>query len=236
MNKKRLIQHHLCFLKQNRGTHQSFKNVETIVSERTEFNISIILDKDFSLEHPSDFLYIPDEGEIVPESTYALVNNITYMTASSEVVSEWDENSSILVKKVENLDDLEVFSEVQVRGFNETEETYLDWYPWLRTMNVQGFGFENQHYFIAYIDEVPVGVCLIVEDKEIYGLYAIATNPNYRKQGVATTVMKKSLEACQLPKDSVLALQVLSSSGAERLYRNLGFAKEFSLDMYRKEH
>lgn len=236
MNKKRLIQHHLCFLRQNRGRHQSFKNIETLVSQRTEFNISIILDKNFNLELDSEFLYIPDESDIIPENTYALVNNITYMTASSEVVGEWDENSSILVKKVENLDDLEVFSEVQVRGFNETEEAYSDWYPWLRVMNVEGFDYENQHYFIAYIDEVPVGVCLIVEDEEIYGLYAIATNPNYRKQGVATTVMKKSLEACQLPKDSVLALQVLSSSGAERLYRNLGFVKEFSFDMYRKEN
>ncbi|CAL2101125.1 putative N-acetyltransferase domain-containing protein [Tenacibaculum sp. 190130A14a] len=235
MNKKRLIEHHLCFLKQNRGIHQCFKNIETIVSQRREFNISIILDQKFDLEIESEFLYIPDDTNIIPETNYSLVNNITYMTASSEVISSWNENIAITVKKVTTPTDLEVFSEVQVRGFNETDEAYSDWYPWLRTQNVEGFTYENQHYYIAYINEVPVGVCLIVEDKKIYGLYAIATNPKYRKQGVATTIMKKSLEACQLPKDSILALQVLSSSGAERLYKNLGFVKEFSLNMYQKQ-
>lgn len=232
MEKKRLIQHHLCFLKQNRGVHKSFKNVEVIVSKRKEFNISFVLDKIFDLKMESDFLYIPDESNIFPKPTYFLVNNITYMTASFEVVKKWSENPSIQVKKVERLDELEAFSEVQVRGFNESEEAYLDWFPWLQEMNIQGFGFENQHYFVAYLDEVPVGVCLIVEDEEIYGLYAIATNPKYRKQGVATTIMKKSIERCQPKNNTVLALQVLSGSRAEHLYRKLGFKKECSFNMY----
>jgi GNAT superfamily N-acetyltransferase len=49
--------------------------------------------------------------------------------------------------------------------------------------------FNNHHFFIAYIDDKAVGTCLIIDSDDTYGIYVVVTLPEYRKKGIATSVM-----------------------------------------------
>jgi ribosomal protein S18 acetylase RimI-like enzyme len=82
-------------------------------------------------------------------------------------------------------------------------------------------------FYIAYLDHKPAGVCLFVLTDGVAGIYAVATLPEFRKKGVATTLMKRGIHDAREKGCQTITLQVSTGSYAESLYRKLGFDVRF---------
>lgn len=236
MLNKQLINNHICFLQQNRGKIQSQDINIRLSSEFDNFDITFLI-KEQQSTFSSKLIYIPEwvnySKQNIKSDKLEKISDLTYMIANSSIINEWKVNNSVETKKISSdLDlDLDLFSKVQSRGFCETSEIYNKWFPFLRKKNFEGALFNNQHFFIAYISNVAVGSCLIIDSDNAYGIYAVATLPEYRKKGIATSVMKAALEYCINIKDQNLTLQTIKDSNAEKLYLRLGFKKEFNCEI-----
>jgi len=239
MINRQLLNNHICFLRQNRGSIRN-ENENIIISSDVEnFDITFLVN-----EYPSEFeskmIYLPewasDSNEIIENDKITKVADLTYMFANSNILNAWKTNNSIVTKKVTNDSDLELFSIIQSKGFCETKEIYNEWFPFLRRKNFEGVLFKNQHFFIAYLEDEAVGTCLIVDSHDTYGIYAVATLPEYRKKGIATSVMKSALVNCMNSKIQNLTLQTMKDSNAEKLYLYLGFKKEFNCQILKNKN
>lgn len=239
MKNKKLLNNHICFLEQNRGLKR-YENENIIISSNVDnFDITFLINEcQFDLD--SKMIYLPeftiDSNQIIESYKTKKIADLTYMSANSNILKEWKTNNDIKTKKVMNDSDLELFSIIQSKGFCETEKIYNEWYPFLRQKNFEGVLFKNQHFFIAYLADEAVGTCLIVDSDNIYGVYAVATLPEHRKKGIATSVMKSALINCMNSKIQNLTLQTIKSSNAESLYLHLGFKKEFNCQILKNKN
>ena len=87
--------------------------------------------------------------------------------------------------------------------------------------------------FLGEVGGKPAGVAALVRTGErIAGIYSVATLPEARRHGVATTLSLHCIEAYQESEDEVLALQVLRGSDAQRLYERLGFETAYTLALH----
>lgn len=74
----------------------------------------------------------------------------------------------------------------------------------------------------AVTDGRPVGTCTLSLGTEVAGLYCIATDPQYRRRGVATALTR---EALRITRDTGRRIATLQASPAgEPVYRAIGFA------------
>ncbi len=234
MENRQLLNNHICFLKQNRGEIQTEDINIKLSCEFDNFDITFLIREQQS-SFRSKFIYIPEWANSLKQNIKSgqleKVSDLTYMSGNSNIVNVWNVNEAIETKKVISNSDLEIFSEVQSRGFCETKETYDEWFPFLRKKNFEGSLFNNQHFFIAYISNIAVGCCLIIDSDNTFGIYAVATLPEYRKKGIATSIMKSALEYCLNIKKQNFTLQTIKNSNAEKLYLHLGFKKEFNCEI-----
>jgi ribosomal protein S18 acetylase RimI-like enzyme len=239
MKNKQLLNNHICFLEQNRGLKR-YENKNTVISSDVDnFDITFLNNK-YQSDFHTKMIYLPewttDSNQTIKPDKVEKIADLIYMSANSNILKEWNTNNSIVTKKVISDPDLELFSIVQSRGFCETDEIYNEWFPFLRKKNFEGTLFKNQHFFIAYIADKAVGTCLIIDSNDTYGIYAVATLPEYRKKGIATSVMKSALVNCMNIKIQNLTLQTMKDSNAEKLYVNLGFKKEFECQILKNKN
>jgi ribosomal protein S18 acetylase RimI-like enzyme len=127
---------------------------------------------------------------------------------------------------------METFSELQSRGFLENQEAYATWHPWLRAANFKNLQNKDQYFFIAEIDGTPAGVVLMIVHEGIAGIYAVATPPQFRKNGVSTSILKHAVIEAKKLGCSTITLQVKNGSYAESLYRKLGFKTAFEMQIF----
>jgi len=239
MKNKQLLNNHICFLQQNRGSKRYENENIRISSEVDNFDITFLINE-YQPAFNSKMVYLPEWSSnsiqsIKPDKVEKIAD-LTYMSANSNILKEWKTNNAIVTKKIVSDSDLELFSIVQSRGFCETNEIYNEWFPFLRKKNFEGILFKNQHFFIAYIADKAVGTCLIIDSDDRYGIYAVATLPEYRKKGIATSVMKSALVNCIDIKTQNLTLQTIKDSSAEKLYLHLGFKREFNCQVLKEKN
>lgn len=239
MKNKKILNNHICFLEQNRGLKR-YENENIIISSDVDnFDITFLINEcQFDLD--TKMIYLPelttDSNQSIESFKTEKTADLTYMSANSNILKEWKTNDAIITKKVMNDSNLELFSVIQSKGFCETEEVYNEWHPFLRKKNFEGALFKNQHFFIAYLEDEAVGTCLIVDSDNVYGVYAVATLPEHRKKGIATSVMKSALINCISSKNQNLTLQTIKGSNAENLYLYLGFKKEFNCQILKNKN
>lgn len=238
MKNEQLLNNQICFLQQNRGSkHHVNKNI-IISSEVDFFDITfLIIDELPTIE--SKMIYLPDWNSHSIQNTKSgcteKMADLTYMTASPIKLKEWNTNSAIITKKVISDYELELFSIIQTKGFCETEEIYNKRYPFFRKKNFDGVRFKNQHFFIAYMGEIAVSSCIIIDSNNVYGIYGLSTLPEYRKRGIATSIMKSALVNCINTKVQNFTLQTIKGSNAENLYLGLGFKKNFNCQIFKSK-
>lgn len=229
MEKQDLLEHHIHTLSKHRGNRESLNQIEFIHSEKQAYNIAFPLSSEnIETISPSFQIYLPDwiPASKPIKSEWKKTGSLTYMILA-ESENNWKINNSLIVKKAITLSDIEDFSLVQGKGFCESEETFNEWYPWMRGKNIINFNDNDQQFYIAYENEKPVGVCLCVYHKNIVGIYAVATLPECRKQGISTSIMKKIVEDGIKNKVSQFTLQVATNSNAHLFYSHLGFQDVF---------
>jgi GNAT superfamily N-acetyltransferase len=125
------------------------------------------------------------------------------------------------------------FSLVQSRGFIEDPEEFPHWHAWLEAANLRNHVNERCHFLIADRDGQPAAVTLLVESAAACGIYAVATCPEHRRKGLATTL----LGACEAKARDLgyrtTSLQVYAGTDAHGFYSRKGFTEDYRVAVWR---
>jgi GNAT superfamily N-acetyltransferase len=229
-----LLYHHANFLALHRGRHERLPDLEIIHSDKIDFNIAFPLSEKVIVDVTPDFkMYLPDWVD--PGSAFPInwqkQRELCYMVLYPRS-EDWKINERVMIKAASTIAELEDFSLVQGKGFFETDKSFHDWYPWLRARNFDNFNDRNQIFYVAYEDETPVGVSLCINYNGITGIYAVATLPAKRKQGISAAILKHGIESSIKEGITSFTLQVVANSNAHLFYEQLGFKNSFTCTIY----
>ncbi|MBI2969024.1 MAG: hypothetical protein HYY40_14575, partial [Bacteroidetes bacterium] len=150
MNPRTLLEHHLYFLSTHRGNRESLEQIEFIHSEKPPFNIAFPLSTESIATIGSMFhIYLPDwvNADEKKLKGWERTGSITYMIYSNKDIF-WKTNKKIVVRKAVTKQDMEDFSLVQGKGFDETEDDFKEWYPWMREKNINNFSDSRQTFYV----------------------------------------------------------------------------------------
>lgn len=135
--------------------------------------------------------------------------------------------NDIRVRACQTEDDIRTFSEVQSTAFGDPS-----WIGWVEKVNAINLRDSNQIFYVAEIDERPVGVCLLVSTGKVGGLYAVATLADSRKRGVARALMARARVDSRRKGNEVLCLNTAAGGPAETVFRDAGFRTIFESVFY----
>lgn len=234
-----LFQNHLEFLRTHRGSVTQADVGVQIESTRPEFSY-LICGRDYSVKDviaKHKTIHVAPWSALSPGEVecagFSKKNSLTYMSLSTENAS-WSVNEKIHISCATDSAGIETFSEIQSRGFLETPAAFEEWHPWLRAANKNNFRNPTQTFYIGSLAQRPASVALTVQSNLVMGIYAVATLPEFRRQGISTAIMKNVARVASSYGCHMLTLQVVRDSSAERFYKNLGFKEEFIVDIFTK--
>lgn len=231
MNKvlENILQQHINFLVKHRGVRESFEYGEFIHSDKAEYNMAFPLSKEGLDKTDNKYtIYLP-EWVLINEQRelkYNKVGSLTYMVLADEK-TKLEINKKIIIKKATSLSGLEDFSIVQGKAFCETEEEFNEWYPWMRGKNIENLDDNTQSFYVAYENDIPVGVLLCIYNKNAAGIFAVATLPEHRKKGISTTLMERAVSDATGNNMTTITLQTSTGGYAHSFYKKLGFEDVF---------
>ncbi|HEY6791994.1 MAG TPA: GNAT family N-acetyltransferase [Trebonia sp.] len=84
-----------------------------------------------------------------------------------------------------------------------------------------GFAYPDVIRLAGRVGGTTVGTCTLSLGTEVGALYCIATDPAYRRRGIATALTREALRITRESGRRIAALQ--ASSEGEPVYRNIGF-------------
>ena len=240
VREKELLLNHLEFLRTHRGRVRLIDEAWCIESEKNEFTFAI---PDCSSSVPAlvsrygRFYLKPSclkfETELLSMG-FKEKGGVNYLSLPTED-GGWQINSSIEVKRASTIKDFESFSEIQSKGFCESEEEYEEWKPFLHKANLKNFSNASQNFYIAYTDKKPVGVAIALFHKPLTGIYAVTTLPGFRRQGVSTALLNEIWKDSSHRGIEMLTLQASHGSYAEFFYQRLGFKSSFLVKIMSRE-
>jgi GNAT superfamily N-acetyltransferase len=79
---------------------------------------------------------------------------------------------------------------------------------------------------LATLEGKIAGELAIFRSPSVCGVYCVGTHPRFRKNGVASTMMKKAYDIA-IDEDRRLILQTIVSDSTEQLYLRLGFVRSY---------
>jgi GNAT superfamily N-acetyltransferase len=238
-----LLDNHLSFIAHHRG--------EVQYQERS---IAVLGDADFlSCWIPTDESAIPPDVtrtvRTVPWSGgswparlcangFEPAEVLHYMEASVarrtrfNIVDDGVDNEVVSVASPE---DALAFAEAQSGGFLEQTDEHAAW--WRATFAqraLKNYGDPNQYFCLIRAEGDPAAVALGVRTDTVFGVYAVATRPEFRRRGFSSTLLAHLLDCAIASGSDRLALQVVAGSYAEQLYQKLGFQLAFRSPTYRR--
>ena len=231
-----LFENHLKFLATHRGRVTHLNGSYAVESDRPEFTYGVLgQGSDPGLLNRFATVQALPWGDCLDPSLvderFQKKASLSYM-AFEGGTGAWPINSRIQVKRVNDTADMDVFSHVQAAGFAQKPEDYEQWHPWLRAANHRNLNRDDQAFYIGYMNDNPVGTALIVRTGNLAGIYAVATIPNFRKQGVGSSVMSRAISDARSMDSEAITLQVVEGSYAESLYKKLGFKTAFNTSIF----
>jgi GNAT superfamily N-acetyltransferase len=148
---------------------------------------------------------------------------------------DWSRTAAnISIERATTATTIDTFSDIQCRGFSESDAAYAVWHGWLHDANQRNAGNPNQSFYVGTLDGEPAGVTLAVRTGDVVGLYAIATKPNFRRRGVSAALMARAIDDAVAAGAKVVTLQTVTGSYAEGFYKRLGFRVEFIVEAFGK--
>lgn len=125
------------------------------------------------------------------------------------------------VAAVDSEADVVGFAEVQSAAFLQVGEPDYDWWQKMFAERaVQNYRAPGQSLYLLQVDGQPTSTTLVLRTGSVVGVCAVATKPEYRGRGLATTLLARARRDAA---GGRLTLQVVEGSDAERLYLKLGF-------------
>lgn len=234
--KENILKQHIYFLLKHRGVRESLKYGEFIHSDKREFNIAFPLSNEGIDKISNSYtIYLP-QWVLINEQMklkYKKTGSLTYMVLTDKEI-KLKINTKIITKIATSLSDIEDFSIVQGKAFCETEDEFNEWYLWMREKNIKNLDENNQKFYVAYENNIPVGVLLCIYNKNIAGIYAVATLPEHRRKGISTTLIQRAVADAIYNNMTTVTLQASTESYAHCLYKNIGFKNMFECSILKK--
>jgi GNAT superfamily N-acetyltransferase len=97
----------------------------------------------------------------------------------------------------------------------------------MRQKKIENLDDNTQNFYVAYDNEKPVGVTLCIYYKNIAGIYAVATLPEYRKNRISTTLIQRAVDDAINNNIAAITLQTYTETYAHSFYEKLGFEDVF---------
>ena len=126
-------------------------------------------------------------------------------------------NPKVKVKEISE-NEIDIFGDLLLTIF----EMPIEWSEGIKLLlnNMIQKGGKN---YLAYFDGNPVGTCSLFSLNGTGGLFNIGTLKEYRRQGIATTLIAHALFDSISRGDDLHTLQTMKGEKAEQLYKEIGF-------------
>ncbi|MFI5693623.1 GNAT family N-acetyltransferase [Kribbella sp. NPDC051586] len=226
-----LLDNHLAFLAAHRGEVRRSAESIQVVGESDEFSAWIPLSSTAELPvDTSTVRLVPWSGtgwqERLVAAGFEAAEVLVHMEASAGSV-EGDP-----IAAIDSEADAAGFAEVQSAAFLQVGEPDYDWWQKMFVERaLQNYRAPDQSLYLLRVDGEPASSTLVLRAASVVGVYAVATKPQYRGRGLATTLL------AQARRDAAggrVTLQVVEGSAAERLYLKLGFRPAFRSPHFRR--
>lgn len=84
--------------------------------------------------------------------------------------------------------------------------------------------------FLAYLDHIPAGTCLVHTKAQVSGVYWVATAPQAQRRGVATMLTLAALQKTRRNADQLVILH--ATPMGKNVYLNMGFKECCRIGLY----
>ena len=114
---------------------------------------------------------------------------------------------------------IDAWTDISMKGFGVPtvlREALIDMYG-------KANRYKGTKSYLGYFHGKPAGICGLVSFNNVGGIFSVGTAPEYRRKGVATTLLRKATADSLSVGNSLLYLITTKGSDAERLYASLGF-------------
>lgn len=174
-------------------------------------------------EIPDGFLITPNTS---PENlAYILKEKGFSIDTSGLCMAVNLDGIEMTYKKSDNIKVIEISDTNELRHWVEIVNTALFEYEIMSFEQFYDiFSLDNTRLYIALYNDTPVSVCMTINDGETAVLEMVATLKEYRKKGLATTVINKAL--MDLHKDKIRIVSLRAEPDGINLYKKIGF-KEY---------
>ena len=155
----------------------------------------------------------------------------------------WPKNEKLTITEVESRKEMRIAQRVFNTAYNDkkSEETpYGSLSPVYGEKMFESYVKNEKkpkkeaRFYLAYINDKPVGISLLVTLKGYTAIYNLGVIRKYRKQGIGTALIIKCLNKASSLNRRKIFLQTEAKTFNERFYRKLGFRREFTTRLYTK--
>lgn len=87
-------------------------------------------------------------------------------------------------------------------------------------------------FYIGAINGEDVATLHLICEKKMAGIYAVGTRRDFRRQGIASTLITRSIEDARARRCDEITLSTASGGNAQRLYERLGFEPVFESHLW----
>ena len=192
-------------------------NVESFFSERdmpTTFKINPLT------EPPTLQANLEERG-------YTLITEATTMLFGGSLRLFVMSNKTFIERV--GVDQIETFTTTQLDGF----ESGREWFPWFLETNRRNVERNDHVYYLAKHDDQPAAVLLaITTPKDVCGIYAVATLPEFRGKGIASTLIGHVISDAERAGIEHITLSTATGGPAEGYFQKLGFESAYVSRFY----
>ena len=238
-SKSNLLENRLEFITCYRDKRISEEGIELFYGEPPFFKNAFVFDEKAIPQVPAHFeMHIPDWvriGEaVLKKNNWQKKDAMKYVWLNG-TTDQWATNPSIQIVKIKNKKDLPLFCKTQSMGFNEKPIEKDPWYAYICNSAGRNFGKGKSHFYVALLNDVPIGITLSFYHKNLAGIYSVTTIKEYRGMGASTSLMKKVVDDALKAEMKGITLQTMIGSYAEGFYEKLGFEDSFSMHIYEQQ-
>jgi GNAT superfamily N-acetyltransferase len=224
-----LYHNHQRFLEAQRGALTRHAGYDAIAGDVPAFQIALLHDSEALLDaaraRPTLFAppWAPADGDAASPHY-----QLTHMSLAAPAVTPAPQEE-LHIEMVTNEAQLRDFTEIQAAGFASDDSELQPLFDWFWSKNQGASREPDQAFYVLRRRGVPASVLLTVDTGDALGIYAVATPPASRRQGLSTHLLRTV--CAQAGAGRHVCLQVLRGSEAERLYGKLGFAERYVVDV-----
>lgn len=165
-------------------------------------------------------------NEILESNGYKLSGTMSGMAVDlhEKTINPFD-LPGLRIVTIHTEEELRAFKQVFVSEYNLPEE--------LANAFTGAFTFDpdgRMRYFLAYLNDVPVGTALTFTTGDVSGIYTVATLKEFRRRGIGRALVGHVLQDMQDAGSKLAVLQ--ASTMGQTIYRQHGFEEELTIHLF----